>query len=604
MDTSYLSLGDMLTFVGLIIAILQFAKPRYSLIWRLSNKFFRWTAILLLIVGYFSPLLSIVIPSTKTIWDGLSTDQLLQVGGFTAITLGLLIIAYIYLPLNYRHLITSVTKFRLRVNKYPKKKWRSIYVQLERNKIITTRSARKFYKVTSLFLVRGNIEDVVEITRLNLGPLVYSAQQYTSRPVGFPGTENTEKSVEPNGSNYAFETLYQLLTDETVMKHICTNNRFFLHAIVECELANNDGATHNEFAGMLYNNLIEQLVLNPSSYLYTQRDAHNGSARFANVYDLLTDDRIIRRQHIIPSMLTWNVSKADVQLDDYTDVLLKLLTRMIDSYKKQPGGTELLSNIRQLFDQLIGDNGVTRRLAFDKKARKQYADDFITSMGYKVLSKIQLAMTTGLLCKDEDPEIFKNNAAELKSVNERTSYKQTTLTGLMAQKVYELIQDLTIFYQDTDDPDGSLMREAHDYISVYASTPVAKRYNELLWERLFDKAVDGKIEPYSTNIAGYYPNVLRFIIRYLVPFTEYQTKRDPQAVIRLKRIMASELGDVLLADKKMSNDEPMKKVLLPEEVKAVINKKDKTVKYFYVGQNGKKTVLDLDEQKSDPNTRA
>lgn len=93
--------------------------------------------------------------------------------------------------------------------------------------------------------------------------------------------------------------------------------------------------------------------------------------------------------------------------------------------------------------------------------------------------------------------------AELKSENTRGTYDQKTLTGLMAHKVFELIEDLTILYQDTDDPDGNLFREAHSYVSLYCETPVASRYEELLWERLWDKAIDGKIEQYSTNMAGY-----------------------------------------------------------------------------------------------------
>jgi hypothetical protein len=599
----YLTLGDMLTFIGLIVAVFQLIKPRYSLIWRLSSTVLKSLALALLAIGYLSPLASILIPDTKIIWDGLTLDRLLQVMGFVVITLGLLIVAYIYSRFNYRHLLTSVTKYHLRFNKYPQKKWRNLYLQVERKKIITTRSTKKFYRITSLFLMRGSVEEVVEIIRFNLKPLVHSAGQYAPERFRLPEDEDKEPS-KLNGSNYAFETLYQLLTDKAVMKHIVTKNRFFLHAIVECEVDGSDGSMNNEFAGTLYSNILEHLVLNTDSFLYTQKDDHNGTARFANIYNLITDDNIIRRQHIMPSMLTWNASKTDVPLDEYTEVLIKLLERMIDSYKEQPGNSTLLTNIRQLFDQLIGDNGVTRRLAYDKKSRQQYADDAVGSMGGKVLSKIDLAISTGLLFKDDDPDNFKTNDAELKSENKRGAYDQTTLTGLMAHKVYELIEDLTIFYQDTDDPDGNMLREAHSYVSLYCDTPVANRYEELLWERLFDKAIDGKIEQYSTNMAGYYPNVFRFIVKYLVPFTEYQMGREPQAIARLKSIMANELKDALLTGKNMTDDKPMQTELLPSSVQAKIDKKKKTVKYYYTNDKGKKTLIDLSEPTSKDKPRA
>ncbi|HSX06813.1 MAG TPA: hypothetical protein VLG92_03770 [Candidatus Saccharimonadia bacterium] len=589
MGQSYLSLGDMLTFIGLIVAAFQLVKPRYSLIWKLTDNLIKSVAILLLVIGYVSPLISILIPNTRGQLDGLALDALLQITGFISITIGLLVVVYIYSRFNYRHLVTVVPKVRFHFQRYPKKRWRNLYFHIERNKVVTTRSAKKFYEITSLFLVRGHVGEVVEITRLNLKPLVHAALQYMPRWQGMPG-EESRKPPEPNGANYTYETLYQLLTDKVAMKHICTNDRFFLHAIVGCEVDDSDGS-RNEFANVLYTNIVEHLVLNPESFLYAQREDHDGTARFANVYDLLTDDRIVRRQHIIPSMLTWNMSKADVSLDEYTEVLLKLLERMVDSYKKQPGSVELFSNIRQIFDQLIGDSGITRRLAFDKKARQQYADDVVSSVGFKVLSKIHLSMTTSLLFKDNDPDNFKKDDTELKAVNTRSAYEQKTLTGLLAHKVYELIEDLTIFYQDTDDPDGNLLREILFYISIHVYTPVAIRYEELLWERLFDKAIDGKLEP-ATNIAGYYPNIFRFIIKYLVPFANHQLATEQQAGVRLKHIMANELKEALLTGKRMGNDEPLGKELLPANIEAKVNKKKMTVEYYYI-EKDKKTLIDL-----------
>jgi hypothetical protein len=596
MDHSFLSLGDMLAFVGLIIAAFQLVKPRYLLIWKLSNNFIKAVAIALLVVGYLSPLASILVPDTKPLLDGLSFDRLLQVSGFVAITLGLIIVAFIFSRFNYRSLVTNVTKYRFHFFRYPRKNWRNLQLQVERNKIITNRSAKKFHTITSLFLVRGHIEEVVEITRLNLRPLVSSARQYSPMPSNFPGAENREPP-KPNGANYAFEALYQLLTDDAVMKHICTNDRFFLHAIVDCELKSSDGSVRSEFANVLYSNIVEHLVLTPGSLLYTQRDAHSGSARFANVYDLLTDDKITRRQHIIPSMLTWNMSKTDLQLDDYTDVLLKLLERMIDSYKAQPGSTELLGNIRQIFDQLIGDEGVTRRLAFDKKARQHYADDSTGSMAFKVFSKLHLAMSTGLVYKSDDPDSFKTNDAELKTENQHYIWDQTTLTGVVAYKIYELIEDLTIFFQDTDDPDDSVRRELFNYLVIHVDTAVAQRFQELLYERLFDKAIYGVLEKYSTNIQGYYPNILRYLIDFLTPFQNHLDNAEAKAQAKLKGIMGNELKEALLAGKMMSNDEPMKDVLLPTSVKATINKSSKSVKYYHVDAKGKKILIDL----SNPN---
>jgi hypothetical protein len=594
MDQAYLSLGDMLTFIGLIIAVLQLIKPRYLLLWKLSNGFLKSIAICLLIIGYASPLLSILIKSTKPLWDGLLLGQLFQVAGFVAISLGLLIVVFIYSRFNYRHLVTRVTTYRFHFNKYPKKKWRNLHISVERNKIITAHSAKKFYETTSLFLVRGHIEEVVEITRLNLRSLVGAACQYVPERFQLPNAQN-QQPLKAKGSNYAFETLYQLLTDKAVMKHISTNNRFFLHAIVECEVNSNNGSINNEFANVLYSNIVEHLTLNASSFLYTQTDSHSGSARFANVYDLLTDDRIIRRVNIVPSLLTWNVLKTDIQLDEYTDVILKLLEPMIDSYKKQPGSTELFRNIQQLFNQLIDDSGISGALAFDKQSKQHYSEDATKSMAFKVFSKLHLAMSTAFF-KSDDPDSFKNNDAELKSENKKGEYEQTTLTGLIAQKVYELLEDLYIFYDGTDNRDESMRQEMINYLLPHVNTGVAIRYEELVYERLFDKAVYGDLE-IATNIDGYYPYVMRFLINFLAPFTAHLDNAMANAQTKMKDIMANELKEALLADKKMTDDEPMQSALLPSRVEAKVNKSRKTVKYYFVDRKGKKTAIDLSEPK-------
>jgi hypothetical protein len=443
---------------------------------------------------------------------------------------------------------------------------------------------------------------VVEIIWYNLKPLVRSARQYN--PERFRVDDDAEKKPnKPSGSNYAFEILYQLLTDEITMKHICTNNRPFLHALVWQENENSDWSMNNEFASALYDNIMEHLVLNVGSFLYTQKNTHNGSARFANIYDLLTDDKIIRRQNIIPSQLTWNVSKTDVPSDTYVDVLSKLFERMADSYKKQPND-QVLSNIRSILDQLIGDNGVTRRIAYDKRARERYANGTAGSVEANVLRTIKIHIIRNLY-KNDDPENFRNSDDELKSENEESIYDQKTFTGLVAHKASELIEDLTILYSDMDDSDYHIRMAMFDCLHIYSSTPAANRYKELLFDRLFDKAVDGKIERHSTNTEGYYPNVFRALIDFLVPFTPRSDSIDVQAQSRLKRVMNNELKEALLSGKKMRNDKPMKEVLLPSSIEAVVNKSKKTVKYYYVNQKNKKQALNSDDgQKKRPKKQA
>jgi hypothetical protein len=100
MDLSFLSLGDMLTFIGLIVAVYQLAKPRYVLVWKLSSVLLKSLATILLIGGYLSPLAAIIAPEVKDLhilWMTLSLGELLQTVGFLLITLGSLIVIYITL---------------------------------------------------------------------------------------------------------------------------------------------------------------------------------------------------------------------------------------------------------------------------------------------------------------------------------------------------------------------------------------------------------------------------------------------------------------------------------------------------------------------------
>jgi hypothetical protein len=164
----------------------------------------------------------------------------------------------------------------------------------------------------------------------------------------------------------------------------------------------------------------------------------------------------------------------------------------------------------------------------------------------------------------------------------------------LAHKVYDLIEDLTVLFRRTDNPDEELRYAVHYFISLHVDTTVANRYQELLWERLFDKAVEGKLE-IASNLQGFYPNVLRFIIYYLAPRSNFRNKTCADARNRLMGIMANELKDALLNDKKMSNDEPMKDVLLPANIKAVPDKKKKTVKYYVVDDRGKEKLMDTSQ---------
>jgi hypothetical protein len=598
MNITALTLGDMLAFVGLIVAALALAKPRYILIWRITKLWIKIVAVVILVIGYASPLISMLVPEINNIWDGLSLRALIQASGFIAITLGLALVGFIFSGFNYRHLLTQYTKFNTQHHRFPKKKWHNWYLRVERQRVITKRSARKFFRVCSIFVMRGNYEEVAELVRMNMRPLVRSASQY-NRYWDRGGDENIERPKE-NGSNYSFELLYQLLTDKAFMKHVVTNNRFFIHAIVEAEYDNNEHSYHNQFGEMMYPELVGHLIYNKDSFLYTQRDTFIGSARFANVYDLITDENITRRQGIFPSQLTWNLEKTDTPLDEYADVLINLLERMINSYKENPGSKDLLDNIRTALKSLVGTDGVVRRLAYDQMERKAYGESGIHSQISKVLLHVHTAFSSRLLFNGDDPESFTKNEQELAAKNHRSIYDEDTLTSLMAHACYDLMEDYTVLFSDTDDPDGTMRREAMPFLFQSDTKPLAVLFEKLFWERMFDKAVVGDLE-IATNIAGYYPNMLRFIIDYFVPFDSgfhrHNTLNDE--INRLKGIMSNELKDALLANKKMG-DKLMKDVLLPPDVKVVMNQKNKTVTYYYVNSKGVRKLVSLKEKPKAP----
>jgi len=123
MNTTSLTIGDMLAFVGLIIAALSLLKPRYSLIWRLTKTWLKRLAAIILVIGYASPLVSMLVPDIKNVWDSLTLQSLIQVIGFVIITVGLLLVAFVFSRWNYRHLLTQYTRFTFRHNRMPQKKW-------------------------------------------------------------------------------------------------------------------------------------------------------------------------------------------------------------------------------------------------------------------------------------------------------------------------------------------------------------------------------------------------------------------------------------------------------------------------------------------------
>ncbi len=589
----YLTLGDMLTFFGLILAVIGLIKPWYMLVWSLTNKFIKYTAVSFLAIGYFLPLASVLIHDTKhAVFDGLTLDHLLQVIGFIAITLGLLIGAYLYTHFNYSHLIKNKTIYKFNFNKYPKNKWTVLNLQIERTRLATTRSAEKFWHVTSEFLARGYIQEVVEVTRVNLKPLVYSAlKYYPALPNNLTGQED-KKSPSPNGTNYTFETLYRILTDETVMKHICTKNRFFLHRITDLEVKLGK-AYQSELARVLYPNIVKHLVLNQDSFLYTEKDKHNGIARVANVYDMLANDDIVRRQIIIPSQLTWYVSKTDIPLDAYADVISRLLQPIIESYKKQPNN-KVLQNIRAILDVLMGDLGsLVSIIAGDRKARRRYADDITNSVEANIIRTIHLNIINDFF-KDSDPDSFKNNTKEIKAENKKNIFEQDTFTGLVAQEVYELIESLTILFENVTEPDENMRQVLVEYLLLNrTNSQVYDRYKDLIFERLFDKAVYGKFDN-ASNIQGYYPNVLRHLIGLLASLNHIDNF-ESQAQTKLKSIMAKELKDAILNETKMHDKEetPVQEALLPSNIKVKINKREKEVKYYLFDNRGNKELIDL-----------
>lgn len=593
MDKPDLSLGDMLTFIGLIVAAYQLAKPRYMLVWRLSSKTLKSLAIALLSAGYLSPFAAVISPEVKDInllWLTLSLSELLQTLGFLLITLGALVIIYIFSHYNRSHLITEFTRYKFSFNKYPQKKWRTLFSQVERDRVVTTKSARKFYEITSMFLVRGHIKEVVEIIYYNLDILTYAAKQYQPR---FHQSEKSAKSRQEKslGANYAFEVLLQILTDDAAMKHICTSDSLFLHSVVWQEKENSNGA-YDELSNVLYPNILQHLVLNSNSFLYSQKEEYNGTSRFANVYELLTDKKIITRQNIVPGQLTWHVSKTDLPLDAYVEVLSKLLSKMIAHYKQNPADGEILNNIRSILDQLIGTNGVIRRIAYDKKARARHAADYANSVEANILRTIEIDIIHDLY-KDDDPDSFKTSKVDLEAANEKYYHDHKSLTSLIAYKVSELIQDMTVLYRGAEEYDHKMRMILSDYIDIYAHTPVANHYRELVLERLLDKGVYEKWE-IGANIKGYFPNVLRPLIDYLIPFTPNARDATLKAQHKLQGVMANELKEAILSGKKMRSGDLMKDVLLPSDVRVVVSKDKSKVTYYSLDQEGKKTIIRLD----------
>jgi hypothetical protein len=162
---------------------------------------------ILLFTGYLSPLVAIFVTNTGGIRIleiyHLSLSQFVQIAGFILITLGVLVIVYMYSRFNRSRLIFNRTKLKPILYKHPRKNWRIFSFRLERNKLATTRSANKFYRITSAYLIRGHVEEVVEIVGYNLESLISSAQQYM--PNDFRVADDTKEELsKPNGSDFAF----------------------------------------------------------------------------------------------------------------------------------------------------------------------------------------------------------------------------------------------------------------------------------------------------------------------------------------------------------------------------------------------------------------
>jgi len=105
--------------------------------------------------------------------------------------------------------------------------------------------------------MRGNYEEVAEIVRYNMRPLVSSASQYSQGWNPLYQTSPKQPKPKDQGSNYAYELMYQLLTDKAFMKHVVTSNRLFIHEIVGSEYQPNEHSYNNDFANILYPNLVE-----------------------------------------------------------------------------------------------------------------------------------------------------------------------------------------------------------------------------------------------------------------------------------------------------------------------------------------------------------
>jgi hypothetical protein len=591
MGYSLLTFGDMLTFVGLIIAVLQLLKPRYQLIWRATNSILKWLALSLLVIGYLSPLAAVIAPNIENVWHELSLSDYIQVAGFICITLGFIVIAIIFSRINTRNIVHVWTKYTFNSSHFPKKGWRRLNIEIGREKIASTKSMVKFYRLASQYLMMGHVEEVVFLVRSNLPQIVHAAYQYTPERFALKEEQDITK---PNGANYAFELMYQLLTDKTVMMHICENDRFFLDYIVECTIKSTGPYMGSEFTRMLYPNIFLHLATNQTSLLYRQKDMYYGSARLGNVYDLLTDERIVRRCNIVPSQLTWHVTNENIPADIYVEALFAILERLIDGYKHKPDSREHLANIRSILNQLMGDDGIIRKLSYNEEFRMNYGKGgSVDTAEGNALIKLHTGMSQ-LLFGDNDPDSIKTDKAELNAKNEHSVYDEATLTSLLAHKVYDLIEDLSVLVRDSTEPDSSLVREVAEWLWGDKQSPNYLKYKQLLWERLFDKAVIGKLE-IAPNIEGYYPNILRFIINYLTPFEHRSDITDNEATERLKKVMSNELKDALLANKKMKGKggKLMRSELLPQNITATINIKQKTVRYYHTNSKGKKQQIKL-----------
>lgn len=601
MELSYLNLGDMLTFIGLVIAIIQLAKPRYKLIWKLSSVGIKIPIILCFSVGYLCPLFSLLMSSDGFIlFHIIAIDPgIMQISGFVFITLGVLLLAYtIMSSYHTRRLIKIRPKIELRFLRYHTGIKRIFDLNVSVSFVCSLRSMKKFYRITSEFLLTENIVDYVWVINRNLKRLVRSACRYS--PYGREIDSKNVKSADD--SCYAFELFLHMLTDDRIMKYICTDDYAFLSNIIYFEnkyYINFYDGSKCEFGHELYSNIVRHLLINQDSFAYRQLNINYGSARISNIYELITQNKITSRERILPSLLTYDVAKHDVALEKYAESLAVLFGLILVDYKNKPKkasnlmGDQRLINMHDILNDTMGHfDGVLTRLVTNKRYRQEYADDPVNSTIAKILSAIKIKII-GYAFLDKDPDSFKKCNFEIHSVNDKDAHFPQAFTSLMAEKMYDFIEAVSILNSESKD-DFTLREAVYGAVTiVHSKLEIADHYRQLLYERLFDKSFIGDLS-IGSNIDGYYPVVLKALMAYLLPFFPSRDETDLIAYNRLIGYMKNELSEAIIGKKKMRDEKLMKDVLLPSSISVRIT--GRKVHYYHTDRKGKKTEIKLEKK--------